>query len=236
MADKTHRFQATIYRIWMMRHVDVPDDVARQLQKQMRGANAGRQGAQMKQSRVGRRAGPTDRAQLCARPGASAGQAQPQPIQRGKSSGRESNARRPKYIPVVAIVNGKLARTTLVPAGGGRFRMQINTTLRKAARADTGDLVGVELRLDRESRELPLPADLHSALKAHPRAWTAFQNLAPGHRRQVIKYFDSAKSTAARSRRLARMVDFLLERALLGGTRKSPSNKTQPAKPRRAAL
>ena len=223
MADKTHRFQATIYRIWMMRHVDVPDDVARQLQKQMRGANAGRHGAQQKQSR-----------RVSAAP--SAKQAQQKWMRNGKNGSAKGNSAQPKYIPVVAIVNGKLARTTLVPAGGGRFRMQINTTLRKAARADTGDLVGVELRLDRESRELPLPADLHSALKAHPRAWTAFQNLAPGHRRQVIKYFDSAKSTAARSRRLARMVDFLLERALLGGTRKSPSNKTQPAKPRRAAL
>ena len=224
MADKTHRFQATIYRIWMMRHVDVPDDVARELQEQLRSANPGyRRRTQAKESR---RAG--------VRP--SAKQAQRKPTRCAKGGASRSTLPPPKYIPVVAIVNGKLARTTLVPAGSGRFRMQINTTLRKAARADTGDLVGVELRLDRESRELPLPADLHSALKAHPRAWTAFQNLAPGHRRQVIKYFDSAKSTAARSRRLARMVDFLLERALLGGTRKSPSNKTQPAKPRRAAL
>lgn len=174
-----------------MRHVDVPDEIARRLQKQMRS---------------GRREST-----------------------RGKQA-------KPRYIPVVAIVNGRSARVTLVPAGGGRYRIQINTALRKAAHADAGDVVSVELRLDRESRELPLPADLHSALKAHPRAWTAFQNLAPGHRRQVIKYFDSAKSTAARSRRLARMVDFLLERALLRATRKSPSNKTQPAKPRRAAL
>ena len=61
---------------------------------------------------------------------------------------------KPKYIPVVAIVDGKSARTTLVPAGAGRYRMQINTALRKAAQADVGDVVSVELRLDRESREL----------------------------------------------------------------------------------
>jgi Bacteriocin-protection, YdeI or OmpD-Associated/Domain of unknown function (DUF1905) len=176
MAVKFHRFQATIYRIWMMRHIDVPHDIVRELQKQMRRAR--RAAAKMKPAKS-------------------------------------------KYIPVLAVVNGKLARTTLVPAGGGRFRMQINTALRKAARADVGDLVGVELRIDRESRELPLPPDLRTGLKAHPKAWRAFQALAPGHRRHFIAWFDSAKSPAARSRRLARAIDFLLERALLGPKRQT---------------
>jgi hypothetical protein len=62
-------------------------------------------------------------------------------IKRGKQA-------RPKYIPVVAIVGGKSTRTTLVPAGGGRYRMQINTAQRKAAGVDTGDPVSVELRID----------------------------------------------------------------------------------------
>ena len=176
MAVKFHRFQATIYRIWMMRHIDVPHDIVREIQKQMRRAR--RAAAKIKPAKF-------------------------------------------KYIPVVAVVNGKLARTTLVPAGGGRFRMQINTALRKAARADVGDLVGVELRIDRESRELPLPPDLRSGLKAHPKAWRTFQALAPGHRRHFIAWFDSAKSPAARSRRLARALDVLLERALLGPKRQT---------------
>ena len=120
---------ATIYKIWMMRHVDVPDEIARALAKQMGGAN--------------------------------------------RTSKRDRQAK-PKYIPVVAIVNGKTSRTTLVPAGGGRYRMQINTALRKAARADAGDLVSVELRIDRASRALPVPADLQTALKRHPKAWKAF--------------------------------------------------------------
>ncbi|MDR3721452.1 MAG: YdeI/OmpD-associated family protein [Candidatus Acidoferrales bacterium] len=171
---KAERFLATIYRIWMMRHVDVPDEIARRLQKQMSDGD-----------------------------GAS---------KRGKRA-------KPKYIPVVAIVNGKSARTTLVPAGAGRYRMQINTALRKAARADVGDVVSVELRLDRESRELAVPADLRAGLKRHPKAWKAFEALGPGHRRHIIQWFDSTKSAAARERRLDRAVDHLLERALL---RKSP--------------
>lgn len=182
--SKTFRFMATVYRIWMMRHIDVPDEIARELQKQM----------------------------------ASAGRA------RGKTA-------KAKYIPVVAMVNRASARTTLVPAGGGRFRMQINTALRKAARADTGEVVSVELRIDRASRSVPVPADLREGLRQHPKADKAFAALAPGHRRHFIQWFDSAKSEGARQRRLNRAIDFLLERAMLRTetrSRKRDSARLQP--------
>jgi uncharacterized protein YdeI (YjbR/CyaY-like superfamily) len=58
--------------------------------------------------------------------------------------------------------------------------------LRKAAHAEVGEAVSVELRLDRESRELALPADLRAGLKLHPKAWKAFQALGAGHRRHII--------------------------------------------------
>lgn len=156
-----------------MRHVDVPDDVARALVKEItHGAGA-------------------------------------------KKWRKPTRSAQPKYIPVVAIVNGKSARVTLVPAGGGRYRMQINTALRKAARVDVGEVVSVELRIDRASRNLPVPADLRAGLKPHTKAWKAFELLAPGHRRHFIEWFDSAKSAEARRRRLGRAIDILLERALL---------------------
>jgi uncharacterized protein YdeI (YjbR/CyaY-like superfamily) len=93
--------------------------------------------------------------------------------------------------------------------------MQINTALRKAARADVGDVVGVELRLDLSSRNLPIPPDLRAGLKPHPKAWKAFEALTQGHRRHFIEWFDSARSAGARGRRLDRAIDLLLKRALL---------------------
>lgn len=157
------RFQATIYRIWMMRHVDVPEAISRRLEKE---------------------------------------------------SGNK------RHIPVIAIVNGRSVRTTIVPAGGGRYRLTLNGTLRKAARVDVGDLVGVELRLDHESRDLPLPAELGEVLKEFPKAWRAFQDLPPGHRRQLLLYFSRAKSEQAREHCAGRIVDHLQERAMLS-TKKS---------------
>ncbi len=83
-------FLATIYKIWMMRHVDVPPDIADALIEQLQSSK------HPAAARVKRR----------------------QP--------------KPKHIPVVATVNHCSTRTTLVPAGAGRYRLQINTALRKA--------------------------------------------------------------------------------------------------------
>ncbi len=189
MSHRTHKFLATIYKIWMMRHVDVPPEIADALTKQLYPSKHARANAKPKSSKSAR---PT----------------------------------KPKYIPVVAIVNGRTARVTLTPAGGGRYRIQINTALRKAARADLGELVSVELRLDLASRELPIPADLRAALKEHPKARQAFEALPAGHRRHFIAWFDSAKGTDTRIRRLGRAIDFLLERALL----RPPKSRRAPPK------
>ena len=156
---KRHRFQATICRIWMMRHVDVPEEIGRALEKE---------------------------------------------------SGKKN------HIPVVALVNGRSVQTTLFPAGGGRYRMQFNVAMRKAARADAGDLVGLELRYDAESRELQVPTELRAVLKDHPKAWRAFEELPPGHRRQVLLYYSRAKTQRAREKSAYWILDHLLERALVG--------------------
>lgn len=160
-----HNFQATLYKIWMLPYVDVPEGVGRALEKE---------------------------------------------------SGKK------KHIPVIAIANGRSARTTLAPAGGGRYRLQFNSALRKAARAEVGDLVGVELRLDRESRDLPVPREISEALKSRPKARKAFHQMGPATRRQFILYFDKAKSPAVRQKRLARLMEILLERALLVASRQKP--------------
>lgn len=190
---KPKRFMATVYKIWMMRHIDVPEEVSAALMKEF-AKSSKTSGA----SRQGQR-------------------------------GAEEDAAKPKYIPVTAVVNGRSARVTLVPAGGGRFRMQINAALRRAAQVDAGDAVSVELRLDLASRELPVPPDLRGGLKAVPKARKAFEALTPAHRRHFIEWFDSAKSAEARQKRLERAIDVLLERALLRPSRKAAKSSRNNA-------
>jgi hypothetical protein len=204
---KPRRFLATVYKIWMMRHVDVPEEISTALVKELAKASKGSGASRRGQRGVWKYA------------------------QSGAAKANERTS--PKYIPVSAIVNGRRSRTTLVPAGGGRFRMQINTALRKAARVDAGDIVEVELRLDLESRELPVPPDLRVGLKAVPKAWRAFESLTSAHRRHFIQWFDSAKSPEARQRRLDRAADVLLERALLKPRRRAArASRTSARRPR----
>ncbi len=161
---------ATIYKIWMMRHVNVPDEIAGALRKQMKAGRA-----------------PS-----------------------GRVYGKKS-----KYIPVIATVAGKSTRTTIVPAGGGKYRMQINTAQRKAAKVDWGDPVTIELRIDLGSRAVAVPADLRAALAKHPKARQGFEEMPPGHRRQFLLWFSAAKNPETRRKHLARAIDHLTERVLL---------------------
>ena len=135
---------------------------------------------------------------------------------RGQRASRSAQVRREaKYIPVVATVGGKSTRTTIVPAGGGKYRMQINTAQRKAARVDWGDAVSVELRIDLASRAVPIPADLRAALAKHPKARKGFDEMPPGHRRQFLMWVASAKRPETRRKHLDRAIDHLIERVLL---------------------
>jgi uncharacterized protein YdeI (YjbR/CyaY-like superfamily) len=161
---------ATIYKIWMMRHINVPDDIVSALRKQM--------------------GEPTSTAK--------------------RTAGKKS-----KYIPVITTVGGKSVRTTIVPAAGGKYRMQINTAQRQAAGVDWGDPVTVELRIDLASRAVPVPADLRAALAKHPKARQGFEGLPPGHRRQFLLWLGASKNPETRRKHLDRAIDHLVERALL---------------------
>jgi hypothetical protein len=180
-SPKPQRFLATIYRIWMLRYVDVPEEMGRALKAEY--------------------------------------------VRRG-SVARKVKGERGKYIPVVTIVNGRSTRTTLVPAGGGQYRLQFNVTLRQAARADVGEVVGVTLKLDREPRELPVPPDLQAALRRRRILQREFDGLPPGQRRQFLLYLGAAKGAETRGKRLARLAEVLLERALL--RQPKPAKKRKP--------
>jgi hypothetical protein len=185
MVSEPKKFLATIYKIWMMRHVDVPPNITDALIQQLQAS---------KQKAV-----PKKRTQP-----------------------------KPKHIPVIAVVNHCSTRTTLVPAGAGQYRLQINTALRKAGGgADAGDVIGVALQLDTAPRDIAVPAELKSALKQHPKARKEFDELPPGHRRQLLLYYLRAKSPKARAHLTERFLDHLHERALL--RQPKPKRKPKPA-------
>ena len=172
-------FSATIYKIWMLRYVDVPEDVGAALAKEF------------------------DRRSAVA----------PKPPN-------------PNHIPVVATVNSTSTRTTLVPAGHGRYRLQFNATLRKAARADVGDVARVSLKLDLASRDLPVPLEFEAAMQRNRVVQREFNALPPGLRTQLLRMLNQCRAPETLHKRIDRTVEILLERALRQKRKKkSPARK-----------
>jgi hypothetical protein len=175
-------FDSTIYKIWMLRYVDVPEDIGAKL------------------------------AQEFAR-------------SRGKVHGKSAKSKSgsPKHIPVVATVNSASTRTTLVPAGAGRYRLQFNATLRKAARADVGGFARVSLKLDLASRDLPVPLEFQAAMQRNRVVRREFNALPPGLRVQLLRMLNKCRAPDTLHKRIDRTVEVLLARALRQARKKKPS-------------
>jgi hypothetical protein len=176
-------FESTIYKIWMLRYVDVPEAIGTKLVQEFR-----------KRRNVV-----------------------------GKSAKLKSGS--PQHIPVVATVNSTSTRTTLVPAGAGRYRLQFNATLRKAARADVGDVARVGLKLDLASRDLPIPLEFEAAMQRNRVVRREFNALPPGLRVQLLRMLNQCRAPETLHKRIDRTVEIMLARALRKSLKKSRKKK-----------
>jgi uncharacterized protein YdeI (YjbR/CyaY-like superfamily) len=79
------------------------------------------------------------------------------------------------------------------------------------ARPPTDRLAVAPLR-----REWVLPTYMKRALKANPRAWRHFVQLAPSYRRQYVGWVDSAKRAETKARRLREAIRRLARGVKLG--------------------
>ena len=117
-----------------------------------------------------------------------------------------------RSVAVVATIAGRTMRTTLVPAGGKSYRLFLPGPIRKAAKADTGDPVGITLRVDRASREPVLPADLAAAFRRAPAAKKEYDHATVALRREVVGYTEKKKRPETRARHIARCMEVLAQR------------------------
>lgn len=130
---------------------------------------------------------------------------------------------RRRYVPVVATVKGHSIRTTLMPRGGGRYRLFLNDEIRKATSVDVGDEVIIVLRIDRESKEIPVPRDLEKALSSTKGGRAAFDILTPLQKRAFLQYILKAKKPETRERRIREGIQLLLQKAARKSRREKAS-------------
>jgi len=107
--------------------------------------------------------------------------------------------------PVAITINGHRWRSRVALMRGQRL-IGISAANRAAAGIAEGDVVEVDLQLDREPRDVPLPSDLADALNDSPEARAAFDRLPFGLKRKHVAEIEEAKSVDVRQRRIGKLV------------------------------
>ena len=113
------------------------------------------------------------------------------------------SGRRP---PVSVTVGGHTYRTTVAPMGGA-FWIPLAAEHREAAGVAAGDEVDVVVELDSAPREVALPEDLSAAMDDAAR--TAFEGLAPSHKKEWVRWVEEAKKPETRTARIDKTVEGL---------------------------
>lgn len=115
------------------------------------------------------------------------------------------------YIPVVGTANGYGFRGTMVPAGGGRHRLFLNSRTRTAIDSGEGDTVALVLQQDTTTREPPMPDDFNMALDGIAGAQHRWDGYTPSHRREILIWINDARKPETRARRIARAVAHVMD-------------------------
>jgi hypothetical protein len=101
---------------------------------------------------------------------------------------------------VEGTINGISFRATLEPDGQKSHWLKVDRKLSKAAGADAGDEVTLELAS--EALEPTMPADLRKALAADPKARALWEEITINARTDWIHWIISAKQAETRARRV----------------------------------
>jgi hypothetical protein len=103
---------------------------------------------------------------------------------------------------VEGTINGVPFRALLEPDGEKSHWLKVSAKLRKAAGADVGDVVRLEIAPVGVEPEPRVPADLRKALAADPKARAVWSDITPMARRDWIHWIVSAKRPETRARRI----------------------------------
>lgn len=103
-------------------------------------------------------------------------------------------------------------RVNLMPVGNGSFLLYLDGTLRRAAGAEVGDRVALQLAFDDAYQGGPqhaMPDSLAAGLAASPAAAARWADLPPSLQKEVLRYLATLKSDLARARNVERALHVL---------------------------
>ena len=109
-----------------------------------------------------------------------------------------------KRPPVRATINGFTYRST-VAVMGGKFMLGVSNEVRANAGVAAGDTVDIDLELDTEAREVPIPPDFAAALARDVNAQKFFDGLSYSKKLRLVIPID-VKDAETRRRRISETV------------------------------
>ena len=111
-------------------------------------------------------------------------------------------------IPVCGTLNGVAFVQTLVKYSG-KWRLYLNTPMRKSTRTNVGDTVQIEIEYDSLPRITPMHPKLEKVLNENPDAKLVFEKLSPSRQKEIIRYISFLKTEVAIENNLKRIIQFL---------------------------
>lgn len=120
------------------------------------------------------------------------------------------------YIPVYLIINKQKFIQHLVKYSG-KWRLYLNTPMRKAAGKDVGDVINIKIDYDAEERIIPMPGKFQTALNKNQKAKEKFENLPTSRQKEILRYLNNLKTEEAIDKNVQRAINFLLGKERFAG-------------------
>lgn len=92
----------------------------------------------------------------------------------------------------------------------GKWRLYLNTPMRKGANADVGDTVNLEVKFDAKQRTIAMHPKFEAALNKNNKAKLAFEKQSPSRQKEIIRYINSLKTEESVDRNIKRAIQFLI--------------------------
>jgi Domain of unknown function (DUF1905)/Bacteriocin-protection, YdeI or OmpD-Associated len=128
-----------------------------------------------------------------------------------------SESRRHKSpIPVRGTINGNNFIQTLVKFRG-KWRLYLNTPMRKQAGIDTGEVASIQIEFDPDPRVVSMHPKLKTALAQNKKAKAVFANLAPYRKKEIVRYISALKSEESVDRNVFKAIQHLLGKMRFAG-------------------
>jgi len=120
-----------------------------------------------------------------------------------QKAGKEKGA-----IPVKLTIAGKVFIQNLVKYSG-KWRLYLNTPMRKAAQKDVGDTIVINIDFDPQERITPVHPKLKAALSKNKEAKKAFDELSPSRQKEILRYINFLKSEESVDKNIQRAIAYL---------------------------